>query len=206
MQGGRREALAALAGARALRRLACHLRDGAAPPLRRRRPAHPTPYRWRATAGTRRLSCPPLPLAATGLLPEAADFPDAAFLEFGWGDRTYYPAKKKTLGMTLAAALVPTPAVMHMAGHATAPAGRERRLRGRAGGPERSGIPETGGRNSGDVRAPFRRPGRVRFPRPLPRQPLLSCAGRCFTCSTRATPGRRACCAPAASLSLLPVS
>ena len=61
-------------------------------------------------------------LDATGLLPEAADFPDAAFLEFGWGDRTYYPAKEKTLGMTLAAALVPTPSVMHMAGHATAPA------------------------------------------------------------------------------------
>ena len=52
---------------------------------------------------------------ATGTLPEAADFSGAAFLEFGWGDRTYYPAKKKTLGMALAAALIPTPAVMHMA-------------------------------------------------------------------------------------------
>ena len=62
-------------------------------------------------------------VVATGLLPEAADFPDAAFLEFGWGDRTYYPAKEKTLGMTLSAALFPTPAVMHMAGHAAAPAG-----------------------------------------------------------------------------------
>ena len=36
--------------------------------------------------------------AATGLLPEAADFPDAAYLEFGWGDRDYYPAAEKTLG------------------------------------------------------------------------------------------------------------
>lgn len=61
-------------------------------------------------------------LAATGLLPEAADFPDAAFLEFGWGDRDYYPAREKTIGMTLAAALVPTAAVMHMAGLARAPA------------------------------------------------------------------------------------
>ena len=60
-------------------------------------------------------------LAATGLLPETADFPDAAFLEFGWGDRVYYPAKEKTLGMTLAAALTPTPAVMHMAGLAAPP-------------------------------------------------------------------------------------
>lgn len=55
-------------------------------------------------------------LAASGLLPEAADFPGAAFLEFGWGDREYYPAPEKTIGMTLAAALVPTAAVMHMAG------------------------------------------------------------------------------------------
>ena len=60
-------------------------------------------------------------LAATGLLPEAADFPGARFLEFGWGDRVYYPAKEKTLGMTLSAALIPTPAVMHMAGLAAAP-------------------------------------------------------------------------------------
>ena len=69
-------------------------------------------------------------LADTGLLPEAEDYPDAAFLEFGWGDRVYYPAKERTIGMTLAAALVPTPAVMHMAGLAAAPrdgsnAGRE---------------------------------------------------------------------------------
>ena len=60
-------------------------------------------------------------IAATGLLPEAADFPDAAFLEFGWGDRTYYPAKKKTLGMALGAALTATPAVMYMAGLAVPP-------------------------------------------------------------------------------------
>jgi uncharacterized protein (TIGR02117 family) len=60
-------------------------------------------------------------LVATGLLPEADDFLDAAFLEFGWGDRVYYPAKKKTLGMALRAALSATPAVMHMAGLARAP-------------------------------------------------------------------------------------
>lgn len=60
-------------------------------------------------------------LVATAALPELADFFDAAYLEFGWGDRTYYPAKKKTLGMTLAAALVPTPAVMHMAAHQAPP-------------------------------------------------------------------------------------
>ncbi|RDD60810.1 DUF2459 domain-containing protein [Ferruginivarius sediminum] len=60
-------------------------------------------------------------LAATGLLPEAGDFPDAAFIEFGWGDRVYYPAKTTTLGMTLSAAFTATPAVMHVAGHSRAP-------------------------------------------------------------------------------------
>ena len=60
-------------------------------------------------------------LAATGLLPEADQFPDAAFLEFGWGDRAYYPAREKTLGMTLSAVLIRTPAVMHVAGRARAP-------------------------------------------------------------------------------------
>ncbi len=61
-------------------------------------------------------------LVATGLLPEADDFPDAAFLEFGWGDRVYYPAKEPTLGMALVAALTATPAVMHMVGLVRAPA------------------------------------------------------------------------------------
>ena len=51
-----------------------------------------------------------------GPIPEAGDFPQAAFLEFGWGDREYYPSPDPTLGMALAAALTPTPAVMHMAG------------------------------------------------------------------------------------------
>lgn len=60
---------------------------------------------------------PAAALVATGAIPEAEDFSGAAFLEFGWGDRVYYPARKKTLGMTLAAALVETPAVMHVAAH-----------------------------------------------------------------------------------------
>jgi len=50
-----------------------------------------------------------------GPIPEAADFPEAAFLEFGWGDREYYPSPRPTMGMALAAALTPTPAVMHLA-------------------------------------------------------------------------------------------
>lgn len=67
-------------------------------------------------------------VVATGLLPEAGDFPDAAFLEFGWGDRTYYPSRDKTLVMTLGAALTDTPAIMHVAGLAVTPA-EDRRSR-----------------------------------------------------------------------------
>ncbi len=59
-----------------------------------------------------------------GLILEAADFPDASFLEFGWGDAEYYPAKDPGIGMALAAALAPTPSVVHMAGYARAPARR----------------------------------------------------------------------------------
>ncbi len=49
-------------------------------------------------------------------IPEAADFPDAPYLSFGWGDAAYYPAPRPTFAMTLRAALQPTPAVVHMAG------------------------------------------------------------------------------------------
>jgi uncharacterized protein (TIGR02117 family) len=50
-----------------------------------------------------------------GRLPEAAAFPDARRLEFGWGDRDFYMTPEETLWMTLKAALAPTPAVMHVA-------------------------------------------------------------------------------------------
>lgn len=56
-----------------------------------------------------------------GAIPEAQDFPQAAYLEFGWGDREYYPSPDPSLIMALAAALTPTPAVMHIAGRALAP-------------------------------------------------------------------------------------
>ena len=56
-----------------------------------------------------------------GAIPETADFPQAAYLEFGWGDREYYPSPRPTMGMALAAALMPTPAVMHLAGHLQPP-------------------------------------------------------------------------------------
>lgn len=45
-----------------------------------------------------------------------ADFPDARYLEFGWGDAAYYQAREKTLGMTLAAVFWPTESVMEVVG------------------------------------------------------------------------------------------
>ena len=79
-------------------------------------PIHVTSNGWHTA-----IVVPAAALAATGAIPEAEDFPGAAFLEFGWGDRVYYPAEKKTLGMTLSAALAPTPAVMHVAGRRAPP-------------------------------------------------------------------------------------
>ena len=55
-------------------------------------------------------------------LPETADFPEARFIESGWGDAVFFPAKQVTLGMTLRAALVPTPAVVHVVGLRVEPA------------------------------------------------------------------------------------
>ncbi len=56
-----------------------------------------------------------------GLVPEAADFPGARFLEFGWGDRDYYTATQPTFLMALDAALTPSSAVMHVVGVADTP-------------------------------------------------------------------------------------
>ena len=55
-------------------------------------------------------------LAETGLIPELADFPAATFIEFGWGDRTYYPSEEKSVGLAIGAAIGGSPAVMHLNG------------------------------------------------------------------------------------------
>ncbi len=64
------------------------------------------------------------PDLAPGRVPEAADFSRARYLEFGWGDAEYYPARNPTIGISLSAALVPTAAVVHVAGLAVSPARR----------------------------------------------------------------------------------
>ncbi len=56
-----------------------------------------------------------------GLLPELGDYPAAKYFEFGWGDAKFYPSKEATIGMTMQAALLPTPAVMHVVALWTSP-------------------------------------------------------------------------------------
>jgi uncharacterized protein (TIGR02117 family) len=55
-----------------------------------------------------------------GLVPETADFPGATHFEFGWGNRDYYTTPRKTLGLTLGAAL-PGAAVVHLAAYGGPP-------------------------------------------------------------------------------------
>lgn len=50
------------------------------------------------------------------LWPEKVDFLDAAYLEVGWGDETFYRADEITLTMALRAALTPTRSVLHVVG------------------------------------------------------------------------------------------
>lgn len=49
-------------------------------------------------------------------LPPLEEMPRTRYLEFGWGDAGYYPHPDPGLRETLVAALLPTPAVMHIAG------------------------------------------------------------------------------------------
>jgi uncharacterized protein (TIGR02117 family) len=51
-----------------------------------------------------------------GSWPERAHYPEAEYLEVGWGDREFYPAPDPSFGDTLRAALVPSPAVLHVVG------------------------------------------------------------------------------------------
>ena len=50
------------------------------------------------------------------LLPEKRDFPDADFLEFGWGDRDFYMAETAGPWLAFKAAFFPTPSAVHVAG------------------------------------------------------------------------------------------
>lgn len=55
-----------------------------------------------------------------GLWPESRDFPQAEYLEVGWGNRDYYYGRNQGLWGTLTA-LLPSPSVLHVAGFRGAP-------------------------------------------------------------------------------------
>ncbi|MDZ7660964.1 DUF2459 domain-containing protein [Thiohalophilus sp.] len=57
----------------------------------------------------------------SGLLPEQADFPEARYLEIGWGDRAYYMHPDPHWGILLKAGLWPTASVLHVTGLRDAP-------------------------------------------------------------------------------------
>ncbi len=53
---------------------------------------------------------------AQGLWPESGDFPEADYLELGWGDWDYYQTDDPGFWITLKAALWPTASVLHVVG------------------------------------------------------------------------------------------
>jgi uncharacterized protein (TIGR02117 family) len=65
---------------------------------------------WHAGIVLRRADIP------DSVWPSHRDFPDAEYLEVGWGDRTFYQALNPHLGSALKAALLPTESVLHIVG------------------------------------------------------------------------------------------
>ena len=65
---------------------------------------------WHAGIVVKRAHIPP------GVWPQHNDFPDAEYLEVGWGDKDYYMTPSPHLGITLKAGLIPTASVLHIVG------------------------------------------------------------------------------------------
>jgi uncharacterized protein (TIGR02117 family) len=51
-----------------------------------------------------------------GLIPEQDHFPEAEYLEIGWGDRDYFPATEESVGLALRAAFRSRGSVLHVVG------------------------------------------------------------------------------------------
>jgi uncharacterized protein (TIGR02117 family) len=56
-----------------------------------------------------------------GIWPEQTDFPEAQYVEVGWGDKDFYQASEPTFGLALKAALQSTASVLHVVGFAIPP-------------------------------------------------------------------------------------
>lgn len=65
---------------------------------------------WHVGLALRRADIP------AGMLPEQADFPQARYLELGWGDVDYYQADDPGLGVLFSAALRSRASVLHVVG------------------------------------------------------------------------------------------
>ena len=50
------------------------------------------------------------------LVPEQVHFPEAEYLEIGWGDRDYFPATEESVGLALRAAFWSRGSVLHLVG------------------------------------------------------------------------------------------
>ena len=72
---------------------------------------------WHAGIVVKRADIPP------GVWPQHKEFPDAKYLESGWGDKDYYMTPSPHLGMTLKAGLLPTASVLHIVGFSGSVAG-----------------------------------------------------------------------------------
>ena len=65
---------------------------------------------WHAGIVVRRTDIP------AGIWPQHKDFPEAEYLEIGWGDKDYYMTPQPHLGITLKAGLLPSASVLHVVG------------------------------------------------------------------------------------------
>lgn len=65
---------------------------------------------WHAGIVVRRADIPP------GVWPQSRDFPEAEFLEVGWGDRDFYMTPRPHFGLVLKAGLLPTQSVLQVVG------------------------------------------------------------------------------------------
>ena len=65
---------------------------------------------WHASLVVRRVDL------TQGLVPEQDHFPEAEYLEIGWGDRDYFPATEESVGLALRAAFWSRGSVLHVVG------------------------------------------------------------------------------------------
>ena len=65
---------------------------------------------WHAGIVVKRADIPP------GIWAQHNDFPEAEYLEVGWGDQDYYMTLDPHLGITVKAGLLPTASVLHVVG------------------------------------------------------------------------------------------